>query len=343
MGNNKGALTKAGIIFPILIVLVLVSATGAFLFGNSKIKNTVSDNTLEIVSDNNISENLVSENALNKPEHQEPLPKGPRLSCEDYKEMYDRSEYTAQIVAAEITKKKQAEEEQRRLEEEASRMQAEKDALEALSQNQPEPEAPVVPVPETPVVPPAPVGDGSFNFLWDVTGVPGQPYLVAVNRSMNAVTVYGLDENAMYTVPVKVFVCSVGREGHSTPAGRYTTLERYDWRLMVDNTWARYAIRIYKGIMFHSVGYFQKAADTLEYDEYNKLGSPASLGCIRMRVTDIYWLYANCPTGFTAVIYDDPTCPGPLGKPTAQIIDTTDELRRNWDPTDPDPNSPWNY
>lgn len=176
----------------------------------------------------------------------------------------------------------------------------------------------------------------NFQFKWDVTGVPNQPYLVAVNRAQCCVTVYGKDLSGNYTVPVKAFVCSVGRTGHATPTGRFVTgSNRYEWRLMVDGTYGRYAIGVYKGILFHSVPYFKnKNKGSLEYEEYNKLGSPASLGCIRLSVADEYWIWTNCPVGFIAVIYDDAECPGPIGKPVPLKIDVTNVETRGYDPTE---------
>lgn len=176
----------------------------------------------------------------------------------------------------------------------------------------------------------------NFQFKWDVTGIANQPYLVAVNRAQCCVTVYGKDLQGNYTVPVKAFVCSVGREGHATPTGRFVTgSNRYEWRLMVDGTYGRYAIGVYKGILFHSVPYFKnKNKGSLEYEEYNKLGNPASLGCIRLSVADEYWIWTNCPVGFIAVIYDDAECPGPIGKPVPLKIDVTNVETRGYDPTE---------
>ena len=176
---------------------------------------------------------------------------------------------------------------------------------------------------------------------WNAAGRSNQPYLVAVNRAQCTVTVYGKDDNGNYTVPVKAFVCSVGRSGHATPKMEVHSLERYRWCRMVDGTYGQYAIRVRGGIMFHSVPYYSQDASDLEYDEFNKLGSPASLGCVRMTVQDVKWLYDNCPFGFTTVIYDDTVSPGPLGKPSAPKIDTSNEELRGWDPTDPDKSNPW--
>lgn len=174
------------------------------------------------------------------------------------------------------------------------------------------------------------------EFSFDATGIADQPYLVAVNRELNVVTVYAKDECGNYTIPDRAFVCSVGGEWTGTPSGRFVTEERYDWRLMIDNTYARCAIRVWRGIMFHSVGYYSKHADRLEYEEYNKLGTGASLGCIRLCYRDANWIYTNCPTGFVTIIYDDATSPGPLGKPEIEPIDTENEELRGWDPTDPE-------
>ena len=179
------------------------------------------------------------------------------------------------------------------------------------------------------------------NLGWDITGIDGQPYLVATNRVYNTVTVYGKDQNGDYSVPVKAICCSVGRSGCETPTGRWNTSTRYRWRLMVDDTYAQYAIRINGGIMFHSVPYYTMSESDMEYPEFNKLGSPASLGCIRMAVEDILWLYNNCPTGFPAIIYDDATSAGPLGKPEQVKINEYDELTRGWDPTDNVQGNPW--
>ena len=197
---------------------------------------------------------------------------------------------------------------------------------------------------------------GTGSVCWDATGEGGQPYLVAVNRSHNTVTVYKKDGSGNYTVPLRAMVCSTARAGYNTPISinvsgeRFHSAWRAEWCYMVDGSYGRYAISIDTslapdpydrwGIMFHSVCYFSQNINNLEYDEYNKLGDVASLGCIRMCVRDEKWLYDNCPEGFPIIIYDDTSSPGPLGKPDAIRIDTSDE-RRGWDPTDPDPGNPW--
>ena len=88
------------------------------------------------------------------------------------------------------------------------------------------------------------------------------------------------------------------------------------------------------------IPYFTKNKGDLEWEEYNKLGSAASLGCVRLAVKDEKWLYDNLPKGTTVKIFDG-SLPSGVTKPTAIKIDK-DSPNKGWDPTDPDKNNPWN-
>lgn len=167
------------------------------------------------------------------------------------------------------------------------------------------------------------------------------PYLLKVNRIQNCVTVYTKDANGNFTVPYKAMACSTGKIMSNTPLGTFKISSRYTWRLMVDGTHSQYATRFNGGILFHSVPCYSPNKDQLEYEEFNKLGSPASLGCVRLTVKDSKWIYDNCPSGTTVVVYDDATSPGPLGKPSVIKI-PADSPYKGWDPTDPDSANPWN-
>lgn len=167
----------------------------------------------------------------------------------------------------------------------------------------------------------------------------GNPYYIKVNRSQNVVTVYALDEDGRYTVPVRAFVCSVGKN-NATPTGTFRTSDKHEWSALVGGVYGQYAYRIDGHIMFHSVPYYSRNKGNLESEEYNKLGTAASLGCVRMAVQDVKWIYENCPSGTLVTIYDS-DYPGPLGKPAAETIDLADD-RSGWDPTDPDTDNPWN-
>lgn len=166
-------------------------------------------------------------------------------------------------------------------------------------------------------------------------------YYIKVNLEQNVVTIYSKDEDGEYTIPVRAMVCSTGK---ATPtSGTYTIpngkWDRWTWGQMVGNVWAQYYVRIKGSILFHSVPYTSKDKSTLEYWEYDKLGTKASAGCIRLTVQDAKWIYDNCKAGSKVEFYSDPN-PGPLGKPTAQKISDDEEVR-GWDPTDPDNDNPW--
>lgn len=164
------------------------------------------------------------------------------------------------------------------------------------------------------------------------------PFRIRINRELNNVTIYGMDSEGEYSIPVKAMVCSTGA---ATPLGTYRTDVQYRWRALFGNVYGQYAIRIVGNILFHSVPYYSMSLDDLEYEEYNKLGTAASMGCIRLCVRDVKWIYDNCPLGTEVELYDDPDDPGPLGKPVPITIDLTSP-NRGWDPTDPDPANPWN-
>lgn len=169
----------------------------------------------------------------------------------------------------------------------------------------------------------------------------GQPYYIMVNRAMNTVTVYGLDEDGYYTVPVKAMVCSVGRTGHATPTGTFTIGGRWGWVHMFDNSYGQYCTQIRGNILFHSVCYTKRSPSTLITAEYNGLGAPASLGCVRLQTVDAKWIYENCDRGTKVTIYDDAENPGPLGKPDKLVEHISDEQANGWDPTDPREENPW--
>ena len=164
-------------------------------------------------------------------------------------------------------------------------------------------------------------------------------YYIKINIAANVVNIYKQDDNGNYTVPYKAMICSTGK---ATPkAGNvYTISDRGVWGMMVGNVWAQYYTRITGVILFHSVPYTKRNKSSLEYWEYDKLGTKASAGCIRLTVKDSKWIYDNCPAGTKVEFYSDSN-PGPFGKPSAQKVSGEANNLRGWDPTDPDSSNPW--
>ena len=162
------------------------------------------------------------------------------------------------------------------------------------------------------------------------------PYYIKINRALNMVMVYGLDDSGNYTKLIKIFTCSTGG---ATPLGTFKTTQKYVWRPLFGDVYGQYATRIVGSILFHSVPYTSQSKDSLEWEEYNKLGTAASMGCIRLRVVDVKWIYDNCPLGTIVEIYDSNSLDG-ITKPVYDKIDGNSP-NKGWDPTDPDPSNPW--
>ena len=171
----------------------------------------------------------------------------------------------------------------------------------------------------------------------------GTRYRLEVNCKQNVVNVYEKDENGEYKDCVKVMLCSVGS---ATPKSGTYSLKKYggwEWKGLQGDVFGQYATQITGNILFHSVPYTKRGDNSsLEYWEYDKLGTPASLGCIRLTVKNAKWIYDNCASGTKVYFYKDSN-PGPLGKPSERKISGDSEVN-GWDPTDPDSDNPWkNY
>lgn len=173
----------------------------------------------------------------------------------------------------------------------------------------------------------------------DTTADTRPDYVIYVNTALNFITIRQQNADGTLT-PVKAMVCSCGREGHRTPQGTFYTSDYYEWRIMVDDTYGQYAVRFNNKILFHSVPYVEASPDTLEWEEYNKLGESASLGCVRLSAADSKWIYDNCKPGTMVVVYADSEEVCELEIPVPIKI-TEDSPYKNWDPTDTDTNNPW--
>ena len=164
-------------------------------------------------------------------------------------------------------------------------------------------------------------------------------YYIKVNYTANVVNIYTKDSSGNYTVPYKAMICSTGT---STPtSGVYPIQLKWKWLALFGDVYGYYTTQITGNILFHSVPYLEKGNPaSLEYWEYDKLGTSASMGCIRLKVEDAMWIYNNCDSG-TLVEFYSVSEPGPLGKPSASKISGYDSPYRDWDPTDPDTSNPW--
>lgn len=163
------------------------------------------------------------------------------------------------------------------------------------------------------------------------------PYYVQVNKNTNVVTVFQNKVNGVYKNPIKAFVCSVGM---ATPSGTFYTQAKYRWHTLMGPSYGQYCTRIVGGFLFHSVWYYENGKnDTISVAQYNRLGTTASHGCIRLTVADAKWIYDNCPIGTEVTLMSGTSKNDPLGKPKAMKLNTN--KRTDWCPTDPDPRNPY--
>lgn len=166
-------------------------------------------------------------------------------------------------------------------------------------------------------------------------------YTIHVNRVTNIMKITRVNSHGQ-TVVEKIFACSTGRKGFETPPGNYKTFGYYEWKKMVGDVWARYAVTFStkgKGLLIHSVPYYEKDMSTLEYAEYNKLGSAASSGCIRLSVADAKWVYDNCKNGTVVHVYEDPNEKTQM--PITLKLPKNSKYR-GWDPSGTfDKGNPW--
>lgn len=156
-------------------------------------------------------------------------------------------------------------------------------------------------------------------------------YKIKVNKQCCTVTVYKLTDGKYKAV--KAMVCS---PGYATPTGTFPLGEKMKWHTLQGPSYGQYCTRITGSILFHSVWYYQVQKNTQSYVQYNRLGTLASHGCVRLTVADAKWIYDNVPSGSPVKIYNSSN-PGPLGKPAAIKVNGY----QGWDPTDPDPANPY--
>ena len=172
--------------------------------------------------------------------------------------------------------------------------------------------------------------------ITDLTSRYRGPYTVQVDRVNGVMTVFA---DSARTIPVKTIRVSVGLAGTPTPTGSYTLSRSARWQPLMGPSWGQYGTHVdgagQGGIFVHSVACGQANSYNLPAGEYNKLGSPASHGCIRACVADAKWVYDNC-NGSRIYIFDgaykaDDALKGPLGKKALTPL----RGAANFDPTDP--------
>ncbi|HHX23074.1 MAG TPA: L,D-transpeptidase family protein [Thermoanaerobacterales bacterium] len=104
---------------------------------------------------------------------------------------------------------------------------------------------------------------------------------------------------------IKSMVISGGAEGleNQTPLGFFSLKDRgeYFWAEKIQEG-AFYWVRITDNYLIHSIP--RDKDNKIIQEDFNKLGIPASHGCIRLKDEYAKWFYENVPSGTLVVIHD---------------------------------------
>lgn len=97
---------------------------------------------------------------------------------------------------------------------------------------------------------------------------------------------------------VKDYISSTGVSGKDTPKGTYTIASRGEWFFSEKyQQGAKYWVQFQGNYLFHSLPMDQEK-NIVDYT----LGTPASHGCVRLKVEEAKWLYDNIPSDTKLII-----------------------------------------
>ncbi len=178
-------------------------------------------------------------------------------------------------------------------------------------------------------------------------------FYIEINRAACVENIYMYNEETdKYDIPVRTCTVSVGSDtstvagsgglntkSYYTPIGTYSICSngqsvKYTVKPMYEPDgkilYARWATHIVGNVYFHAIAVGSDSHYSLPASTYNRLGTPASAGCIRMTVADAKWIYDYASTGTKVkIVKGNSSKPGPLGK------NKTIKSNVNYDPTDP--------
>ena len=144
-------------------------------------------------------------------------------------------------------------------------------------------------------------------------------------------------------VEERIMICSTGKK---TPTGTYAVHTKYRYHSLYGAK-GQYCSRIINHILFHSVPIEETARKVedglkqMKLEEYEKLGTPASDGCVRLTCADAKWIYDNCDKT-TVVIMTKENGPVPTRPPELREEEPyISSPGLGWDPTDPDERNPY--
>lgn len=149
-------------------------------------------------------------------------------------------------------------------------------------------------------------------------------YRIEIDLTNQIGTVYGIYSDKSAKVMMSEFV-STARKGKTTPTGNFKIQGASGGRkaklrtakMESGKSYAEYLCRFHGAKCMHTVP-FRKRQTTghVNKTEFNKLGSPASGGCVRMPWKLAHYIYTKCPVGTPVKVFRGVKGKYPAGKPT---------------------------
>ncbi len=134
------------------------------------------------------------------------------------------------------------------------------------------------------------------KILEDIDYNDSSDFRIEVDLSRQVLTVFYKGE------VLREMICSGGAPESPTPLGEYATSQKIEYAWVERfGVGAYYWIRFFEDYLIHSVPFDEDGNMIVE--EYEKLGNPASHGCIRLRLEEAKWLYDTLPLGVKVFIH----------------------------------------
>lgn len=158
---------------------------------------------------------------------------------------------------------------------------------------------------------------------------------IEIDLTNQIATVFGIYSDGTSKPIMSEFV-STASKGHTTPTGSFKIQGASGGRkaklrtakMSSGKAYAEFLCRFHGGKCMHTVPY--KTRQTTGHvfkGEFNKLGKPASAGCVRMPWKLAHYIYENCPIGTPVKVFKGKAGSYPMGKPVKYMATS------NVDPT----------
>lgn len=148
-------------------------------------------------------------------------------------------------------------------------------------------------------------------------------YKIEIDLTNQIATVYGIYSDKSAKVLMSEFV-STARKGKTTPTGNFKIQGASGGRkaklrtakMSSGKSYAEYLCRFHGAKCMHGVPYSKRnTSGRVSKTEFNKLGTPASSGCVRMPIKMCRYIYNNCPVGTPVRVFKGTKGKYPAGKP----------------------------